>query len=71
MTTDGRNAAIVRSTLDLGHNLGLDVVAEGIDDQATWDALEMHRCDIGQGYFVLPPSEPQILAAWAAARREA
>jgi len=47
--------AIVRSTVGLGHDLGLTIVAEGIEDAATWDLLEQIGCDIGQGYHIGRP----------------
>lgn len=51
MTSNRDHAFIVRSTVDLGHNLGLQVVAEGVEDQRTCDMLGVLGCDIGQGYF--------------------
>ena len=50
------NAAIVRSTIELGHNLGLRVVAEGVEDQASADALAGMGCDMLQGYFIGRPA---------------
>ncbi len=47
--------AIVRSTVGLGHDLGLTIVAEGIENAATWDLLEQIGCDIGQGYHIGRP----------------
>jgi len=46
---DQRAAAIVRSTIDLAHSLGLTMVAEGIDDADTWHRLLAMGCDLGQG----------------------
>lgn len=60
MGADENNAAIVRSTVDLGHNLGLTVVAEGVEDQRCWDQLASLGCDVAQGYFIsraLPEAE--------------
>lgn len=45
-------AAIARITIELGHSLGLEVVAEGIEDKKTYDWLKDIGCDIGQGYFI-------------------
>jgi EAL domain-containing protein (putative c-di-GMP-specific phosphodiesterase class I) len=46
---------IVRSTVDLGHNLGLEVVAEGIEDEGTWNALRSLGCEYGQGFYMSKP----------------
>jgi diguanylate cyclase (GGDEF)-like protein len=68
MTADGNDAVIVRSTIDLARNLGLDVVAEGVEDEETLVELGVLRCDTAQGFHVsraLPASE---LEGWLAAR---
>ncbi|HEV3309269.1 MAG TPA: EAL domain-containing protein [Chloroflexota bacterium] len=49
------DAFIVRSTVDLGHNLGLTVVAEGVEDQRTWDLLGVLGCDVAQGHYLGRP----------------
>jgi diguanylate cyclase (GGDEF)-like protein len=49
---------IVRSTIDLAHNLGLTVTAEGIETDATWTALRRLGCDFGQGYLISRPLSP-------------
>jgi diguanylate cyclase (GGDEF)-like protein len=54
--------AIVRSTIDLGHNLGLTVVAEGVEDQATLDELSRYGCDLVQGYLIGRPAATLDLA---------
>ncbi len=64
MATDDDDMAIVRSTIALGHDLGLSVVAEGMEDGATWDLLADVGCDIAQGYFVARPMAAQQLVAW-------
>ena len=46
---------LVRSTIDLGHNLGLKVTAEGIEDEASLDILKRYGCETGQGYFISKP----------------
>ena len=53
--TDLDNALIVRSIIDLGHNLRLKVVAEGVETRASKDLLISFQCDEGQGYFFNPP----------------
>jgi EAL domain-containing protein (putative c-di-GMP-specific phosphodiesterase class I) len=52
MLVDEDDAAIVHSTIDLAHNLGLKVVAEGIESAAMWYRLRQLGCDIGQGYYL-------------------
>ncbi len=64
MTTEDNDAAIVRSTIDLGHNLGLTVVAEGVENQVTWDLLATHGCDFAQGYYLSRPIPPAELTRW-------
>jgi diguanylate cyclase (GGDEF)-like protein len=55
MATDASSAAIVSSTVDLAHALGLRVVAEGIEDEATWTRLRAVGCDAAQGYYLAEP----------------
>jgi len=55
MATDAGSAAIVSSTVDLAHALGLRVVAEGIEDEATWTRLRAVGCDAAQGYHLSRP----------------
>jgi diguanylate cyclase (GGDEF)-like protein len=55
MCTDASDATIVRSTIDLGRNLGLDIVAEGIETQEVWDALRALGCTLAQGYLIGKP----------------
>jgi EAL domain-containing protein (putative c-di-GMP-specific phosphodiesterase class I) len=64
MATDEEISTIVRSTIDLGHNLGLQVVAEGVEDRAVWDMLRTLGCDDAQGYFMSRPLEAHALTAW-------
>src|SRR5207302_927235 len=66
MTKNENDAVIVRSTIELGHNLGLSVVAEGVEDQATWDALTALGCDEGQGFLLSPGVPPADLVRWLA-----
>ena len=63
MTTSAEDAALVRSVIDLGHELGLTVVAEGVEDAATARALADLRCDVGQGYLYGRPALAADLAA--------
>ncbi|HEV7608691.1 MAG TPA: EAL domain-containing protein [Steroidobacteraceae bacterium] len=64
MADDEEISTIVRSTIDLGHNLGLQVVAEGVEDEAVWDMLRKLGCDDAQGYFMSKPLEAHALASW-------
>lgn len=64
MTSDENDAIIVRATIDLAHNLGLKIVAEGVKDQATWEILRVLGCDIGQGYFISKPVSPGVFIKW-------
>jgi diguanylate cyclase (GGDEF)-like protein len=63
MATDAGSAAIVSSTVDLAHALGLRVVAEGIEDEATWTRLRTVGCDAAQGYYLSKPLAPGELEA--------
>src|SRR3954447_18977851 len=55
MAVDASDAAIVRSTIDLAHNLGLRVVAEGVESEDAWRHLEALGCDWAQGYYLSRP----------------
>jgi diguanylate cyclase len=68
MAADRGDATIVRSTIDLASNLGLQVVAEGVETEQTRRRLAALGCDLGQGYLFAPPLEPSALGAWVAAR---
>jgi EAL domain-containing protein (putative c-di-GMP-specific phosphodiesterase class I) len=64
LAQDANDRAIVRSTIGLAHDLGLQVVAEGVEDQAGWDLLGQFGCDLVQGYFVSRPVPAAELARW-------
>jgi len=66
MATQEKDAAIVRSTVELGHNLGLAVVAEGVEDAEVIGLLQEFGCDLAQGYGVSRPLPWQQLEAWMA-----
>jgi diguanylate cyclase (GGDEF)-like protein len=55
------DAAIVRSTIDLAHNLGLKVVAEGVESELHWRTLSQLGCDYGQGYYIARPAPAELL----------
>lgn len=64
MTSDENAAAIVRSTIDLGHELGLRVVAEGVENQEILEQLAALGCDSAQGYHISRPVGPEDLITW-------
>jgi diguanylate cyclase (GGDEF)-like protein len=64
MARDENDAVIVRSTIDLAHNLGYRVVAEGVEDQDTYDLLQILGCDSIQGHHVSPPIDAAQFEAW-------
>jgi diguanylate cyclase (GGDEF)-like protein/PAS domain S-box-containing protein len=64
-----RNAAIVRSAVELGHNLGLTVTAEGIEDEEIFEALANLGCDFGQGYFISKPVPVDEITPWLRSSR--
>jgi diguanylate cyclase (GGDEF)-like protein len=61
-----KDAAIVRSTIDLGHSLGLTVVAEGVEDAEVMGVLRKLGCDLGQGFGICRPLPPEQLMDWIA-----
>ena len=69
MAVNENDAAIVRSIVDLAHNLGMSVVAEGVENRETWDLLAEMGCDLAQGFYLsraLP--EPELIQ-WLDRRR--
>ncbi|MBP3864552.1 MAG: GGDEF domain-containing protein, partial [Pseudomonas sp.] len=58
------DAVIVRSTIEMSHNLGLKVVAEGVEYQHTLELLERWHCDTAQGYLISRPMEAVAFEAW-------
>jgi diguanylate cyclase len=64
LTPKAEADTIVRSTIGLAHNLGLTVVAEGVEDQATWERLKAYHCDEAQGYYFAKPLPIEQLDAW-------
>ena len=67
METDADNAKIVRSTIDLAHNMGLRVVAEGVETAAVWDLLRELDCDEAQGFHMGRPMPVSEFRAWSLA----
>jgi diguanylate cyclase (GGDEF)-like protein len=66
MLRDPNDAMIVRATVDLGRNLGLEVVAEGVEDEATWLALRRMGCNMVQGFYVSRPLPGREVLPWLA-----
>ena len=64
MKVDENDAVIVRSLIELGRNLGLKVVAEGVESQAVWDDLNELGCDFAQGFFTSRPMPADQLVRW-------
>ena len=62
IASDADDATIVRTIIALGHNLGLKVVAEGVETDAQMQFLREHPCDEAQGYFFSRPLPPQQFA---------
>jgi EAL domain-containing protein (putative c-di-GMP-specific phosphodiesterase class I) len=69
--TDPRSAAIVKSTVELAHNLGMRMIAEGVEDEAALDRLRAWDCDLVQGFHLSRPQPPERLTGWLMERREA
>ena len=73
MQTDADDATIVRSTIDLAHNLGITVVAEGVENGQVWNMLRDLDCDHAQGFHMGRPMPVTELStwstSWASARR--
>ena len=67
MVHDENDAVIVRSIIDLAHNIGLHVVAEGVEDQQTYDMLAALGCDAAQGIYMCGPLPVGELMDWLAA----
>jgi EAL domain-containing protein (putative c-di-GMP-specific phosphodiesterase class I) len=68
LAVDNEDAEIVRCTVDLAHSLGLLVVAEGVEDDETWERLRDLGCDAVQGWLVAAAMPPDEATAWLRAR---
>jgi diguanylate cyclase (GGDEF)-like protein len=64
MRSDTRNAIVVRSTIELAHNLGLRTVAEGIEDEFTFERLRALGCELAQGFHMSKPLPASALLSW-------
>ncbi|MEH0418286.1 putative bifunctional diguanylate cyclase/phosphodiesterase [Streptomyces sp. B21-083] len=68
LAVDTEDSEIVRCTVDLAHSLGLLVVAEGVEDDETWERLRDMGCDAVQGWLVAAAMPPEEATAWLLAR---
>jgi diguanylate cyclase (GGDEF)-like protein len=66
MTSNESDNILVQSAVDLGHNLGLSVVAEGVEDQQTLAAVQAVGADVVQGYYFARPMDAELLGPWMA-----
>lgn len=64
MEENENDAVIVRSTIELAHNLGLKVIAEGVETRGAWDTLDILGCDCSQGYLMGKPMPTEMLEKW-------
>jgi diguanylate cyclase (GGDEF)-like protein len=64
MVHNGHNAAIVHLVVDLAHSLGLRTIAEGVEDELTWDALDSLGCDSAQGFYLARPMPVDEFSTW-------
>ena len=71
LSTESENVAIVRAIIDLGRHLGLEVVAEGVEDGDTWELLASMHCDLVQGWHLARPMPIGELTAWLRTRSKA
>jgi diguanylate cyclase (GGDEF)-like protein len=55
------SAAIAKTIIDIGHNLGLKVIAEGVEDQFMLDYIKTYKCDLAQGFYLYKPMLPEAI----------
>ena len=67
IATERSDQIMVRSTIELAHDLGYRVVAEGVETAEAYDWLRLHGCDFGQGYLFSRPLAPTAFEDWLAA----
>lgn len=67
---DSEAKRIAQSVIDLAHNLGLEVTAEGVETKGAWDILEQYGCDIAQGFYISKPMEEKVLKKWLLDHKE-
>ncbi len=64
MDKGAKDDVIVRSTIELAHNLGLKAVAEGVESEEVWSKLKAMGCDSAQGYYMSKPLTPALFTEW-------
>jgi EAL domain-containing protein (putative c-di-GMP-specific phosphodiesterase class I) len=65
---DGEDDTLVKAMIELAHNLGMSVVAEGVESESVLLQLAALNCDAAQGYYIFKPSSAQNTALWLADR---
>ena len=68
MTQEDDGDIIVKATIDLAHNLGLSIVAEGVHNKKIWQRLKELNCDIAQGYYISEPLEAVEFTSWVTSK---
>lgn len=68
--SDPNDQQIVRATISLAHNLGLEVVAEGVETQDAYEWLAENGCDYAQGFWICRPSPPDEVQRWLEGRKQ-
>lgn len=71
ITSSTDEAAVVGTIIQLGHRLGKRVVAEGVEDEASWDVLRRLGCDLAQGYWICRPDPAALITTWLGGARGA
>jgi len=69
MSENERDRIMVQKTIEMGHELDMQVIAEGVETQEQLDFLRLHHCDSAQGYFFSRPLAPAALVTWLATYR--
>ncbi len=64
MSDNPDDQIIVRSTIELGHNMGLEVIAEGVETMQCWSLLKSYQCNMAQGFLFSKPLPPDEIFAW-------
>ena len=69
VTSNDRGGPISKMVIGLGQNLGLEVIAEGVETEAQLQYMREHGCDVAQGYFYARPESPEALTPWLKANQ--
>lgn len=64
LTVPRSGVAMVRAIIEMGHSLGMSVVAEGVENEEVWHKLATLGCDAAQGYYISPPLPPESVSRW-------